>query len=47
MLLNLNHKTLTADKLILEKKKKLQPEKKKQLSIMQETYMCCDVRFET
>ena len=28
MLLNLNHKTLTADKLILEEKKNLQPEKK-------------------
>ena len=45
MLLNLNHKTLTAEKLILEKKN-LQPEKKKQLLIMQETYMYCDIRYE-
>ena len=35
MLLNLNHKTLTAEKLILEKKKKSSTRKKKQLSIMQ------------
>ena len=34
MLLNLNHKTLTADKLIL-RKKNLQTEKEKKLSIMQ------------
>ena len=43
----MNHKTLTADKLILEEKKNLQPEKKNKLSIMQETYMYCDIRFET
>ena len=38
---------MTAKKLILEKKKNLQPEKKKQLSIMQEMYMYCDIRYET
>ena len=37
---------MTADNLILEEKKNLQPEKK-QLSIMQESYVYCDIRFET
>ena len=37
----------TAEKLILEKKKKLSNRKKKQLSIMQETYVYCDIRYET
>ena len=44
MLLNLNQ---IAKKLILEEKKNLQPEKKNNYPIMQETYMYCDIRFET
>jgi len=31
----------------LEEKKKSSTKKKKQLSIMQETYMYCNIRFET
>jgi len=30
-----------------KKKKNLKQKKKKQLSIMQETYMYCDIRYET
>ena len=47
LLLNLNHKTLTAEKLILKKKKNLQPEKKNNYPIMQETYMYYDIRYGT
>ena len=37
---------MTADNLILEVKK-IFNEKKNKLSIMQETYMYCDIRYET
>ena len=38
---------MTAEKLILEKKKKTSNREKKKLSIMQETYVYCNIRFET
>ena len=38
---------MTAENLILEKSKKSSNRKKKQLSIMQETYVYCDIRYET
>ena len=38
-------KTLTAEFLILEKKKKTKKQKP-QLSIMQETYVYCEIRYE-
>jgi len=43
LLLNLSNKT----KINFGRKKNLQREKKNKLSIMQETYMYCDIRYET
>ena len=46
MLLNLNHKTQTADKLILEKKI-FKQKKKNNYQLCKETYMYCDIRYGT
>ena len=46
MLLNLNHKILTAEKLILEKKI-FKQKKRKNYQLCKETYMYCNIRYGT